>query len=130
MQREYKLETKDFEYHYPGGFFTLQKMWALPPELTGEGEHFVMTAAGDGMRGAGINNGDHLVFKEQETAEDGDIVLVAKEGSPMVRRYTKQAGKFVIRREDGETPDEDAKDYIVIGKLMTIIRKMFKEQAA
>jgi len=122
-------ETKEFEYHYPGGFFTLQRMWALPEEITGDGKHFVMTAAGDGMRGAGINSGDYLVLREQDTAEDGDIVLAIKEGSPMMRRYTKQAGRFVIRREDGITPDEDAKDYIIFGKLITIIRKVAIEQA-
>ena len=132
-----KLQAIESKYNFLGGadIANYSGFMRLSDDITGlteHGEGWIMPASGDGMNGAHICNGDYLLFKATTEAEDGDIVCVIKPSEPrntMCRRYVKQNAGFVIRREDGITPDEDAKDYVIVGKLMTVIRKMFKETA-
>jgi hypothetical protein len=124
--QESRLESLEKKLGFLGGIDNYQAVWRLPPELAGGGEGFIMTVKGDGMNGAGINNGDYLVCQVQTEAADGDLVLVVRTATneSMVRRYVKKEHRFVIRREDGITPDEDAEDFSIVGKVMTIIRKV------
>ena len=126
--QELRSEMLEKELGFLGGIDNYQSVWRLPSELTGKGEGFVMTAQGDGMNGAGINSGDYLVFHTQTEAVDGDLVLAIKVATKesMVRRYINVGLGFVMRRENGITPDENADDFVIVAKVMTIIRKVAK----
>ena len=47
----------------------------MPEALIGSGEFFLLRAVGDSMVGAGINEGDLVLVKRQNTAEKGQIVV-------------------------------------------------------
>ena len=53
----------------------------LPRRIFGEGELFVVTASGDSMTDAGIDDGDLIVVRRQDTAEDGEIAVVLVDGT-------------------------------------------------
>ena len=53
----------------------IEEYVSLPVSLFGEGEFFILRASGDSMIGAGINSGDMIVIRKQNTASDGDIVV-------------------------------------------------------
>ena len=49
---------------------------AVPSQmLSGPGEHYVLEVKGDSMIDAGINDGDTVVIRETNTANNGDIVV-------------------------------------------------------
>lgn len=48
---------------------------ALPDALFGPGEHFILRAKGESMIEAGIDPGDLVVVRKQNTADEGDIVV-------------------------------------------------------
>ena len=52
----------------------------LPESLVGTGEFFVLIAKGDSMIDAGVNEGDYVVIRKQNTASDGDYVVALYEG--------------------------------------------------
>lgn len=60
---------------------------ACPPELLTNGEHFALEVRGDSMIEAGIQDGDIVIIKRCDTAENGDIVvaLVEKEEATLKR---------------------------------------------
>jgi repressor LexA len=66
---------------------------AVPPEMLGGGEHFALEVKGDSMIDAGINEGDIIICKRCDTAENGDIVvaLVEKEEATLKRLRKKGA---------------------------------------
>jgi repressor LexA len=66
---------------------------AVPPEMVSGGEHFALEVKGDSMIDAGINEGDIIICKRCETAENGDIVvaLVEKEEATLKRLRKKGA---------------------------------------
>jgi repressor LexA len=64
---------------------------ACPPDLLTNGEHFALEVKGDSMIEAGILDGDTVVIRRCDTAENGDIVvaLVDKEEATLKRLRKK-----------------------------------------
>ena len=60
---------------------------SLPVSLFGDGEFFILRANGDSMTGAGINSGDMVVIRKQNTASDGDIVVALVENESTLKRF-------------------------------------------
>mgnify|MGYP001334062184 CR=1 FL=1 len=60
---------------------------ACPPDLLTNGEHFALEVKGDSMIDAGIHDGDIVVIRRCDSAENGDIVvaLVEKEEATLKR---------------------------------------------
>ena len=48
---------------------------AVPADMIGGGEHFVLEVQGDSMIEAGILDGDYVVIKKGDTATSGEIVV-------------------------------------------------------
>ena len=65
----------------------------VPPDIVGKGEHFALEVNGDSMIDAGINDGDIVIVRRCDTAENGDIVvaLVEKEEATLKRLRKKGA---------------------------------------
>ena len=64
---------------------------ACPPDLLTNGEHFALEVRGDSMIDAGIHDGDTVIIRRCDTAENGDIVvaLVEKEEATLKRLRKK-----------------------------------------
>ena len=65
----------------------------VPPDLIAGGEHFALEVRGDSMIDAGINEGDVIIVRRCDTANNGDIVvaLVEKEEATLKRLRKKGA---------------------------------------
>ena len=63
----------------------------VPPDLIAGGEHFALEVRGDSMIDAGINEGDIIIVRRCDTADNGDIVvaLVEKEEATLKRLRRK-----------------------------------------
>ena len=66
---------------------------AVPPDLMGNGEHYALEVRGDSMIEAGILDGDTVIIKNQNAADNGDIVvaLVDEEEATLKRLRRKGA---------------------------------------
>lgn len=64
----------------------------VPAEWTARGAHFALRVAGDSMRDAGIFDGDHVVVRQQSTANDGDIVVATLDGETTLKRLHLRRG--------------------------------------
>jgi repressor LexA len=65
----------------------------VPSDLIGSGEHFALEVKGDSMIEAGINEGDIIIVRRCDTAENGDIVVafIEKEEATLKRLRKKGA---------------------------------------
>lgn len=79
---------------------------SLPEALFGKGEMFILRAYGDSMIEAGINEGDLIVVKKQNTALEGDIVvaLVENETTLKTLRFGKD-GRVILHPENKAMED-------------------------
>jgi repressor LexA len=68
---------------------------ACPPDLLGNGEHFALEVRGDSMIEAGIHDGDTVIIRRCEQAENGDIVVALVEGEEATLKRLRKKGSTV-----------------------------------
>ena len=67
----------------------ISEYFTLPTSLVGKGEFFLLRALGDSMIGAGIESGDLVLIKKQETADFGQIVVALVDDETTLKRLEK-----------------------------------------
>lgn len=90
-----------------------------------DGDH-VLRMRGEGMTGAGILDGDYLVIRDQDTANDGDIVVATIDGAGTVRRFVRdESGLEWLKAEHDriEPIPVDAKVKI-LGRVVGVLRSV------
>jgi repressor LexA len=68
---------------------------ACPPDLLTNGEHFALEVRGDSMIDAGIHDGDIVIIRQTDTAENGDIVVALVEGEEATLKKLRKRGSAV-----------------------------------
>ena len=63
--------------------------------ISGRENHYALEVKGDSMINAGINDGDIVVIREQDLAENGDIVVALIEGSEATLKYYRRKGAMI-----------------------------------
>jgi repressor LexA len=99
----------------------------LPTDFTGEGELFMLRVRGDSMIEAGILDGDFVVARQQQVAENGDIVVAGIPGDEATIKTFKKSGKTITLIPANESMKPmvfDADEVQVFGKLVTVMRKL------
>lgn len=86
----------------------------MPELLIGQGKFFILKANGDSMINAGIDDGDLVLIRQQETADVGDIVVALVENESTLKRleYNEREQRYYLH------PENDAMDDIYIDQLM------------
>ena len=68
---------------------------AIPEELSNNGEHFGLKVSGDSMIEAGINDGDTVIVKKSNTANNGQIVVALIDNHEAMLKRIRKKGKIV-----------------------------------
>ena len=92
-------------------------------EFKGE-ELFMLRVQGTSMIDAGIMNGDKIIVRRQETAENGEIVVALVEDSATVKRFFRRDGQIILHPENEALPDMVFEDGQVgiLGKVVGLMR--------
>ena len=67
----------------------------LPEEVSKNGEHFGLKVSGDSMIEAGINDGDTVIIKKANTANNGQIVVALIDDNEAMLKRIRKKGKVV-----------------------------------
>jgi repressor LexA len=100
----------------------------LDPSLAGEGEIFSLRVKGDSMEEAHICEGDYVLVRAQETAEDGEIVVAVVDEEATVKRIRRR--KEGIRLEPANPAylpldvPEGSPSFRIAGKVVGVFRKL------
>jgi len=97
----------------------------VPPSMLGSGEHYALEVDGDSMIKAGINDGDTVIIKKANQANDGDIVVALVDGEEVtLKRLKRKSGKVILVPENDDYSEQVySPDQVIIqGKLASLIR--------
>lgn len=75
----------------------IEEYLPIPSKILGNGNHFILKAKGDSMINAGINDGDYIIVRQQDTAEIGQIVIALIDDEATLKRYYVDNEKNQIR---------------------------------
>jgi len=67
----------------------------IPEELSKNGEHFGLKVSGDSMIEAGINDGDTVIVKKANTANNGQIVVALIDDHEAMLKRIRKKGKVI-----------------------------------
>ena len=67
----------------------------LPQALSNKGEHFGLKISGDSMIEAGINDGDTVIVRKTNTADNGQIVVALIDDHEAILKRIRKKGKVV-----------------------------------
>lgn len=97
---------------------------ALPAELVGSGELYLLRVVGDSMIDAGILDGDWVVVRSQNTANQGDFVAAMFEDEATVKEWHEDAaGKWLMPHNRAFEPRR-AEEATILGKVVSVLRSL------
>jgi len=93
--------------------------------IAGRGDHYALEVKGDSMIGVGINDGDIVVIRETEVADNGDIVVaLIEEQEATLKKFYRNGGAIALEAanpayETRVLPEDKVR---VQGRLVGLIR--------
>ena len=105
----------------------IEESLPLPEDFTGDGTLFMLRVRGESMIDAGILDGDFVVVRQQETADNGDIVVAGIPGEEAtVKTFLKKGGQITLRPANPSLEDMvfDPSEVSVYGKVVTVLRRL------
>lgn len=99
---------------------------SLPASLFGDGEFFILRASGDSMIGAGINSGDMVVIRKQNTAAEGEIVVALVDNESTLKRFYLDTERRCVRLhpENEKYPDIYTHNCSIQGVAVHVIKSL------
>ncbi|ABX27362.1 transcriptional repressor LexA [Lactobacillus helveticus] len=107
------LAVQDIDEYFP-----------LPPDLENDaGELFMLKIHGESMINAGILNGDNVIVKKQNTANNGEIVVaMTDENEATVKRFYKEKDHYRLQPENDTMAPIILPEVTILGKVVGLYR--------
>jgi len=96
----------------------------LPLDLVGSGELFMLKVVGESMIDASICDGDWVVVRKQNNADNGDIVAAELDGEATVKAFRQRDGKTWLLPRNSAFEPIDGTHAKIMGKVVTVLRKV------
>jgi repressor LexA len=98
----------------------------VPVAMLGSGEHYALEVAGDSMIEAGILDGDTVLIRKGETAENGQIVVALVDDAEVTLKRLRRRGNSIalepcnVRHETRIFPADRVK---LQGRMVALLRR-------
>ena len=96
----------------------------IPIDFVGNSESFMLTVRGESMIEAGILDGDYILVKKQNTANNGEIVVALIEDEATVKTFYKEKDYIRLQPENSTMEPIIVPDCKILGKVAGVFRKM------
>jgi len=94
----------------------------LPASELAKGQTFMLNVKGDSMINAGIFSGDRIIVRQQNTAENGEMVVALIDDSATVKTYYKEKDHIRLQPENDTMDPIIVEDCQILGKVYGVIR--------
>lgn len=96
----------------------IESYFPIPAEYIPNNDTFMLKVKGDSMVNIGIFDGDQILVQQQNTAENGEIVVAMVGDSATVKTFYKEDGHYRLQ------PENDSMNPIIVDEV-TILGKVF-----
>lgn len=102
----------------------IEDVFALPRQLVGEGNLFLLEVRGDSMVEAAICDGDYVVIRQQPDAVNGDIVAALIGEEATVKTFKRTPGQVWLLPHNPAYEPIDGNDASILGKVVAVLRRV------
>ena len=96
----------------------------IPIDFVGNSESFMLTVRGESMIEAGILDGDYILVKKQNDANNGEIVVALIEDEATVKTFYKEKDHIRLQPENHTMEPIIVPNCKILGKVAGVFRKM------
>jgi repressor LexA len=101
-----------------------ERVEKVPWEFVRNSDCFVLDVVGDSMRDAGINDGDRVVIRKQNYANDGDIIAALIGEETTIKRFFREKDNVVLYPENDQYKPIITDEITILGKVLSVFRKI------
>lgn len=83
----------------------------------------MLIVQGDSMKNAGILEGDQLIVRHQDTADNGEIVVALIDDEATVKRYFREKDAIRLQPENDEYEPIYTRNCKILGKVVGLYRQ-------
>ncbi|MDA7799211.1 transcriptional repressor LexA [Aquiluna sp.] len=102
----------------------VEDVFALPRQLVGQGELFLLKVVGESMIDAAICDGDWVVVRQQQTANNGDIVAALLEEEATVKTFKQRDGHTWLLPRNSAFEPILGDHAVILGKVVAVLRSV------
>ena len=102
----------------------VEEIFPLPRQLVGKGELFMLKVSGDSMIDAAICDGDYVVVRQEQTAENGDIVAALIDGEATVKTLQRRDGQVWLMPHNEHYDPIDGTNASILGIVTAVLRRV------
>ena len=102
----------------------IEDVFALPRQLIGEGTMFMLEVRGDSMVDAAICDRDWVVVRQQQTANNGDIVAALLDSEATVKTFKRADGQVWLLPHNQAYDPIDGNHASILGKVVAVLRRL------
>ena len=101
----------------------IEDTFALPADVVGDDQMFMLRIRGDSMIDAGILDGDLVAIRQQADANNGEIVAALIEDEATVKRFFREGDHVRLQAENARYDPIIVRDVRVLGRVVMSIRQ-------
>lgn len=102
----------------------IEDVFPLPRQLVGDGQLFLLEVSGESMIDAAICHGDYVVIRQQNTAENGEIVAAMIDGEATVKTFQRKDGHVWLLPHNPAFDPIDGTHATILGKVTAVLRRV------
>ena len=102
----------------------VEDVFPLPRQVVGDGTLFLLQVQGDSMVDAAICDGDWVVVRQEQTAENGDIVAAMIDGEATVKTFKRRDGHVWLMPHNAAYDPIPGDDATVLGRVTAVLRRV------
>lgn len=102
----------------------VEEIFPLPRQLVGKGDLFLLKVVGESMIDAAICDGDWVVVRQQQTAENGDIVAALLEDEATVKTFKQRDGHTWLLPRNSSFEPILGDHAVILGKVVAVLRSV------
>jgi repressor LexA len=102
----------------------IEDTFPVPREFLAGGDGFMLRVKGESMIDDGIMDGDYVVVRSQETAENGDTVVALVDDEATIKRFYREDKGIRLQPANNNMGPMFFPNVDVVGKVVGLIRRM------
>jgi repressor LexA len=103
---------------------SVEDVFSLPRQLVGHGELFMLKVSGDSMVDAAICDGDWVVVRRQQTADNGDIVAALLDEEATVKTFRQRDGHTWLLPQNSRYEPILGDAATIMGRVVSVMRSL------
>ena len=100
----------------------IESYFPIPAEYMPNAQSFMLRVKGDSMINIGIFDGDTIMVQQQNTANNGDVVVALVDDSATVKTFYKESDHIRLQPENDDMDPIIVDNCLILGKVFGVMR--------